>query len=377
MSVLITGATGFLGCRILGGLLAQETDAITVLGRGTPAELRERVEAALSGAGLLPTAPDALDRLRFVSADLTSPGLGLSETDRDHVTEDLTAVWHCAAYLNLQGDPVSLYRANVLGTREVLALADKAPAAHLLFISTAYVAGCRRTGHVMEDELTEEYGFQTYYEETKHTAERMIHSWARRTGRTATILRPSLLATDQPIPEGQPHQPLAVFARLVDDLVRVRTAEDEALVNLLSEDGFHGSALHFRVKGDPEGTLNLIQVDHAARAMVRAAASPPRTGVRTVHVTHPHNTTFDSAASAFEALYQGVNVTVTPTLAHPTPFEALAASHGADLLTFTMHRRTYDRTNLLRIAGDLPDPDPIDSAYLARALGCVMEPSPA
>ncbi|WP_282790817.1 SDR family oxidoreductase [Streptomyces sp. CC224B] len=381
MSILFTGATGFLGSRVLRELLAKGGDApVTVLGRGSERALRARTEAAVTWLDAPSLPAGALDRLRFLSGDITLPGLGLSAADRARATDGVTEIWHSAALLKLEGDPVPLHTANVLGTRHVLELADEAPDARLLHVSTAYVAGRRLTGHVLESDLSEEYGFQTSYEESKYTAERLVRAWAGRTRRPVTVLRPSLLATDRPVPEHLPGQPLDVLLRLIDDGMRARAAHGRGLTRYLTGAGLRGEALRIRVPADPEGEGNVVPAEYAARAMVRvadAARSAGWDGVRTVHVTHPHNTTARAAVLALGARYPGIAVHLVPEVERPTPLEALVARQAAGVLGFSAFHRTYDRTNLLAAVGDLPDPAPVDHAYLARACGAGQVAVPA
>lgn len=373
MSVLLTGASGFLGCRLLRELLADGEENVTVLGRGRPGDLRARVEAAVRWLDTPALSLDALSAVRYVSGDLTRPGLGLDAKDRARITGGLTALWHCAALLRLEDDPAPLHHANVIGTRSVLELADEAPAARLLHVSTAYVAGRRSTGHVMEDDLDDSAGFEVPYEESKFTAERMVRAWARAGRRDVTVFRPSLLVTDRPVPQGLPGQPADLLLRVVEQM---RRAKSEGHTAPALPDGPHGEAatpvvpLRYRVQTDPEGSLNMLQADYAAHAMVLAASrARPATGVRTVHVTHPHNVAFATVAAAVESRFPGLEVSMTPRLSNPTALESIAANFAASPLVYSTHHRTYDRTNLLAAVGGLPDPEPVDLAYLARAFG--------
>ncbi|MEV4432885.1 SDR family oxidoreductase [Streptomyces sp. NPDC049555] len=373
MSVLLTGATGFTGSRILRRLLTAESDdPIIVLGRDVPTRLCQRIEAAVTwlDSGKLP-APNTFSRLRCLQADLTRPGLGLSPQQRAGITDGLTAVWHCAAALSLHRGPAPLYQTNVMGTRRILQLADLAPEAHLIHVSTAYVAGGRRTGRILESDLSEASGFQTPYEESKYTAERMVHQWASSRDRRVTVMRPALLIDDRVVPAGLPDQPIGVLARVLETLLRQRNPpRSHAGIPASDMKPVHCSsgALWLRVAGDAEGRLNLLQVDYAVEAMIRAAKVPGGSGVRTVHVTHPHDTTFEVVAQGLEVGCPGLRIRYVPELADPTSLESYVAEEFGHLLGFGAHRRVYDRTNFLSLVEGLPDPQPIDAAYLARAL---------
>ncbi|MCS0637048.1 SDR family oxidoreductase [Streptomyces sp. LP05-1] len=308
-----------------------------------------------------------MDRVRCVSGDLDEPALGLSPRDRATALDGLTTVWHGAARLALEGDPAPLHVTNVLGVRRVLGLLDEAPGAQLAHISTAFVAGRRDHGRIAEEDLREADGFMTYYEESKYTAERLVRAWAGATGRTATVLRPSLLVADRSTPAGLPGQPLDVLSRTIDDMLRAKAGTARVADRLLARTHRSGHVLRLRLTGDPDATINMLQVDYAARAMVRAVhARAGSSGLRTLHVTHPVDTGLKVAFAALASRYPGLRLTLEPSVPDPNRYEAAIQQHIAPLLRFATHRRTYDRANLLSLVGDLPGPEPIDQDYLTR-----------
>lgn len=112
MKVLVTGATGFLG-GALARRLAARGDEVTVLGRN-PARLAE-----LERAGMRP-----------LRADLTE-----AEAVRA-ACQGQELVFHCGALSSAWGPAEAFYRANVLGTRQVIAGCEAAGVRRLVHVST-------------------------------------------------------------------------------------------------------------------------------------------------------------------------------------------------------------------------------------------------
>ncbi|MFF4396498.1 SDR family oxidoreductase [Streptomyces sp. NPDC001480] len=115
-TLLLTGAAGVLG-RALVDELCDDYDVIC---------LRHRT---------------SLDdpRVREVTADLNTPGLGLPATERSGLTAAVDVVVHCAAATNWRAAPADIWRTNLDGTRSMLDLAARAEAP-FFYMSTAFVA---------------------------------------------------------------------------------------------------------------------------------------------------------------------------------------------------------------------------------------------
>ena len=120
--VLLSSATGFVGSHLLRELLDTTQHDVWCLMRGrTPAERRDRVDAALRAAG--GDAASAAGRLRLLSADLTAPGLGLDATSHRMIAAEVDAIFHCGARVNSAFPYSALRQANVEATRMLLELA--------------------------------------------------------------------------------------------------------------------------------------------------------------------------------------------------------------------------------------------------------------
>jgi nucleoside-diphosphate-sugar epimerase len=360
MLTALTGATGFLGSYLLRELLATGSDVVALV-RDPPATAASRVRHAAEATGSV--LPEDFDqRVRLVRYDLQDAALGLDRATYMDLAESVDAVWHCAGSIALTGPQDELYRTNVDGTRHVLELARAAGSTtRMIHTSTAYVAGARLNGVIHEDLLDDSAGFLTPYEESKFLAEQVVHDWSRRHERPVTILRPSVLVTERPVPPGAPRHPLAEIAAKMS-LLQVEE-NIRGLVELTGRD-----TLHLKVPGDPQAVLNLVQVEHAATAMTRLSGLAPDDLVDTFHVVHPHNTPVRMITDAMHACCPRLRVDIVRQAVSVGDAERAAIDVGAGASLYTTLRRRYDRTRFLAAVGRLPDPAPIDEDYLLSAL---------
>jgi amino acid adenylation domain-containing protein/thioester reductase-like protein len=177
--VLLTGASGFLGARVLRELLARTDAEIIALGRRAP----------LPGA----------QRVQFVRGDLARVRFGLDEREFAALARGVDTVIHVAANLNLALPYAALRGDNVLGTREVLRLCCVA-GAHLHHVSTAGVfadPGVPATATVDETAAIEQFGGVVGgYAQSKWVAEQLVRRAAAR-GLPTTVYRPGRLVAGQ------------------------------------------------------------------------------------------------------------------------------------------------------------------------------------
>lgn len=68
------------------------------------------------------TSPDTLKKIKFLKGDLTLPGLGLSENDRQMIYDEINIVFHSAATIRFNEPLENALNMNTLGTKKIMEL---------------------------------------------------------------------------------------------------------------------------------------------------------------------------------------------------------------------------------------------------------------
>ncbi|MHB8660128.1 MAG: SDR family oxidoreductase [Solirubrobacteraceae bacterium] len=243
-SVLLTGATGFVGMELLARYLEHDHRPVIALVRAADdSAARRRVEEVLENL-FGRAAGRRLDRVQAVAADLSQPHLGLSASRRDRLAEEVDMIVHSAASVSFTLPLAEARRINVEGTRRMLELAELAQARGGLrryaHISTAYVAGSH-CGSFCERDLDVGQAFHNSYEQSKFEAEQLVRSHAHI---PHTILRPSIVVGDRhsgwTAAFNVLYWPLQAFAR---GLFKTVPANPSAPVDVVSID-YVADAIH-------------------------------------------------------------------------------------------------------------------------------------
>ncbi|GAA3368103.1 SDR family oxidoreductase [Streptomyces sannanensis] len=368
MYVALTGATGFLGLRLLRCLLDRHRSVTVLVHAGSgDALLRITRFFALTGAPeqFLAELPG---RLRVVETELEQPRLGLSRRTFQELADGLGAIWHSAGSINLEGDLPQLRRTNVEGTRHVLELAAagrERPVVH--HVSTAFVAGSRREGVAYEDELDDAYGFENAYEHSKYEAEVLIHAWSREHRRPVVVLRPSILVTDLPPHPELPSHPLQVIERILRDARSTAGPGSPGHDGAGPDDPHAAHRPRIRMVGHPHARLNLMQVEHAAEVMVRLAGRTPSGGVDTYHIVHDRDVPVLTILTLLERLVPLSIDLVATEPDDPSALEALVDFYPG-LTAYLTHRRRFDDTRVRALFGPSAASDRVDLDYLWSGL---------
>lgn len=269
MRYVVTGGTGFIGRRVVSGILARDTTAeVWVLVRRESLTRFEHLAQHWS------------DRAKPLVGDLTADDLGLTDIDVGDLG-DIAHVVHCAAIYDITVDEAAQRTANVDGTRAVIALARRLGAT-LHHVSSIAVAGDHR-GVFTEDDFDIAQDLPTPYHQTKFEAEMLVRA---ATDVRHRIYRPAVVVGDSRTGEMDkidgPYYFFRMLARLaalprwtpmaLPDTGRTNVVSvdfvAEALVHLMHVEGRDGQTFHLTAPN----TVGLVDI---YRGVAEAAGLPP------------------------------------------------------------------------------------------------------
>jgi thioester reductase-like protein len=195
--VLLTGATGFVGMELLARYLQHTDRRIIALVRADCApRAGARIDSVLDNL-FGDRAPAYRGRVEAVAADMTAPGLGLAESERERIATQVGKIIHSAASVSFTLPLQEARQINLEGTRRMLELAELAHERGGIdcygHISTAFVAGTH-AGDFAECDLDVGQSFHNSYEQSKFEAEQLVRAHP---DLPFTIMRPSIVVGDR------------------------------------------------------------------------------------------------------------------------------------------------------------------------------------
>ncbi|KVL40522.1 non-ribosomal peptide synthetase [Burkholderia sp. MSMB1835] len=153
-TILLTGATGFVGVHLLAELLATTSAVVHCLVRAPDAaagwaRIDEKLRAYDVGLG-----PDARSRIRVWAGDVTLARLGMDAHDYATLADEIDVVYHSASAVNFIQPYSYMKKINVDGLTGMLAFAGYRRTKALILLSTisVYSWGHRFTGKTVMTE---------------------------------------------------------------------------------------------------------------------------------------------------------------------------------------------------------------------------------
>ncbi|MDZ7622426.1 MAG: SDR family oxidoreductase [Candidatus Competibacteraceae bacterium] len=208
MNYFVTGATGFIGRRLVEKLL-QRPDATIyylILERELPL-----VETLRQRWGSAP------DRTAPIVGDLTLPRLGVSASDQARLQGNIQHLFHLAAIYDLKAGAEIQQRVNIEGTRNAVAFAEATEVGCFHLTSSIAAAGLYE-GVFREDMFEEAEGLDHPYYRTKHESEGIVR---RECSRPWRVYRPGIAVGDSRTGEMDKVDGPYYFFKLIQKLRRL------------------------------------------------------------------------------------------------------------------------------------------------------------
>lgn len=258
MHYFITGATGFIGKRLVKKLLERKGTTVYFLLR---AESAAKVADLHAYWGL--TTAKAQTRAVAIHGDLTLPGLGVSAADVKLLKGKVDHFHHLAAVYDLGADEDSQVAVNIDGTRNAVELAQAIEAGHFHHVSSIAAAGLYE-GVFREDMFEEAEGLDHPYFKTKHESEKIVRKecllpW--------TVYRPAMVVGDSTTGEMDKIDGPYYFFKLIQRMRQI-------LPPWMPSVGLEG------------GRINIVPVDFVVNALAHISHQQGTAG-RCFHLVDP------------------------------------------------------------------------------------------
>jgi NAD(P)-dependent dehydrogenase (short-subunit alcohol dehydrogenase family) len=255
MEYFVTGATGFIGKRLVRKLLARPDSTVHFLTRsGEP----EKLEALYVFLGA------DRDRAIPVVGDLKEKQLGVSKAEQKKLKGRIDHFFHLAALYDLGASAEEDEAVNIAGTRNTLALAEAVGAGRFHHMSSIAAAGMFE-GIFREDMFEEAENLEHPYYRTKHEAEGIVRKECKVPWR---IYRPGSVVGDSRTGEMDKIDGPSNYCKNIQKMRNL-------LPPWLPTVGIEG------------GRINIVPVDFVVDAMDHIAHLDGQDG-KCFHLTDPH-----------------------------------------------------------------------------------------
>lgn len=254
MQYFITGATGFIGKRLVKKLLARKGSVVYFLMRESS---RDKVPALLEYWGT--TKAKAIP----IYGDLRADKLGVSKDDIKTLSKNIDHFFHLAAIYDMKASEQEQMEVNVQGTRNTVQFANAIGVKCFHHTSSIAAAGMYE-GIFREDMFDEAEGLDHPYFATKHDSEKIVRDECKTPWR---VYRPGMVVGDSKTGEMDKVDGPYYFFKLIQ---RIR----QMLPPWMPTIGIEG------------GRINIVPVDYVVNAMDHIAHQPDLDG-RAFHLTDP------------------------------------------------------------------------------------------
>ena len=255
MQYFVTGATGFIGKRLVKKLLERKGAVVYFL-------LRKESEGKV--ASLRQYWGTTAARAVPVYGDLTSKKLGVSPDDIKKLKGQVNRFYHLAAVYDLSADADSQVAVNIEGTRNTVDFAKAIDAQHFHHVSSIAAAGLYE-GVFREDMFEEAENIDHPYFMTKHESEKIVRKEAKLRW---TVYRPALVVGDSQTGEMDKIDGPYYFFKLIQRMRQI-------LPPWMPSVGLEG------------GRINIVPVDYVVNALDHISHQKAELNKKCYHLVDP------------------------------------------------------------------------------------------
>ena len=378
-TILVTGATGFLGSHLATGLLGRGHRLILLARPQQDRSAEQRMAKLMEWFGLGTELNSG--RIRVIEAHLEKPRLGLDDSVYAGLLRSVDEIFHCAADTSFAERKRSrVEESNITATHNVLDLAVQGKCAFFHHISTAYVAG-RRQG-ICTERLEETHDFNNVYEETKHASEFLVDEMCSAEGIRRHIYRPSIVYGDSQ--SGRSFR----FNALYYPIRLAHYFRDLYLKDIRENGGKNASDMGVSLRADGKlflplrieehhaGSLNVIPIDFFTRAVM--ALMDHSANGDLFHIVNRNNVRLDLIIKYIKRYFAIEGIRPVPRESFLTdaknPLEKLLSKHLEVYEPYMKDLRVFDQQhskNVLDEAGILCPK--FDYSMFERCVGYALE----
>lgn len=270
-SVLLTGATGYLGSHVLYELLATTTAHIYCLIRpSTQTTIEDKLRESMQFYFGNTIAQQMKDRITVIQGDLGKQRLHLSDKDEKIIMKEINAIIHCGADVRHFGAADHFNNVNVNGTRYLLEIAKQKPGVHFHYVSTIGIpeelAAIQWGPNEAKGNFNYNVKLDNVYTQSKLEAENLVRN-AVQDAIPVSIYRVGNLSC---------HSETGKFQRNIDDNAFYRMIK---------------SMLYLGKTPTAQWHVDFTPINYASQALV-SLASQPATNGHVFHLCNPVSLTY-------------------------------------------------------------------------------------
>ncbi|MBU8881309.1 amino acid adenylation domain-containing protein [Bacillus sp. FJAT-29790] len=288
--ILLTGVTGYLGSHILMDLI-RDTDATiyTLIRSKSKKEALDRLKSTLAyyASNDFYNSYNLQERVVVLSGDFTESGLGLSDSDKELVLNNINSIIHCGADVRHFGAKAEFVKTNINSTHNLLELATTLSNVRFHYVSTLGIPEDLAVegywdAFIETDNISDAPHLSNLYSDSKLESEKLVERYYKK-GVPVTIYRPGNISCQYET---------GLFQRNIDSNAVYRMLKSFILLG---------------VAPDVDYNMDFIMVDYASKAITTVAMSDDSIG-GVYNICNPKSVSYKEFIQVLRDYGYGINL---------------------------------------------------------------------